>query len=190
MSKLLNKKRISAQKGFTLTEVLVGIMVLVIAVVSATNLLVSMIQSNIANTNTLKAYYLSQEGLEAFRNMRDTHFMYNVDYRGDGVNLWGDEKGFSVGGDYSVNLKENPGGVRGSVTDRTQVNIYSTWKFGESVVEGVSEVDGNKFNRVCNVKPLKDANDIIEVTCTTSWEDKGDTREVSLSTILTDWKNE
>jgi prepilin-type N-terminal cleavage/methylation domain-containing protein len=95
---LKNSNYISNTSGFTLTEVLVGVLVLSMSIVAAANFLVSMIHSNSANTSHLQAYYYSQEGLEAFRNMRDTHFMNNLDFCGKGSGgLWGIQDGFFDG---------------------------------------------------------------------------------------------
>lgn len=189
--------------GFTLTEVLVGVMVLVIAVVASSNLLVSMIRSNIANTNMLKAYYLSQEGLEAFRNMRDTHFMHNLSYRGQkGANLWGLPDGFEYDGDYGVVLNENTGGGGKNVT-QNELNMFAPWRLSDGKVSVGKTKEGEDFTRVCKVETVEVSKDLIKVlavnsvlssafkvTCTTMWEESSDTKSFSLSTILTDWKNE
>lgn len=76
--------------GFTLTEVMIGMLILTVAIVSATNLLIGLISSNQNNLTTLQAYYLSQEGLEAVRNIRDTNWLHNRGWLGkDSEQLWG-----------------------------------------------------------------------------------------------------
>ena len=207
------KNLLNNKSGFTLTEVLVAVMVLVVAVVAGSNLLVSMLRSNAANTSTLQAYYYSQEGLEAFRNMRDTHFMHNVDYRGDvgqGNGIWGEGGGFSIDGDYVVNFNAESYGLT-DIVERSFLQSVAPWKL--SMVAGrnsssrvyfqngvgSSGMEETSFSRVCEVLALDDdyVDDVLEleekavsVTCTTSWEERGDDREVALTTILTDWKNE
>lgn len=89
---MLNKiKKISRDvKAFTLTEVMIGMMILTVAIVSASNLLMGIIDSNRNNLTTLQAYYLSQEGLEMVRNIRDTNWLHNKDWLGkDSEALWG-----------------------------------------------------------------------------------------------------
>ena len=65
------------QKGFTLTEVMIGMMILTVAIVSATQLLIGIMNSNKAIIHNLQAYYLAQEGIEAVRNIRDTNWLHN-----------------------------------------------------------------------------------------------------------------
>ena len=80
--KMWNKFRKTS--GFSLTEVMIGIMILTVAIVSASNLLVSLVKTNRLNVQTLQAYYLAQEGLEAVRNIRDTNWLHNLDFKGKG----------------------------------------------------------------------------------------------------------
>jgi len=201
MLKTLKKIR-SDQNGFTLTEVLVGILVLVTAIVASSNLLVSMIHSNATNMATLQAYYYTQEGLEAFRNMRDTHFLNNVDFCGDvDENFWGISGGFSEGCegsiDYSVEIKAQPD----SNASSTNISSAAPWVLSVGGDEEVKFLNGNLeeptgFTRKCIVEKYEEKDVIpvggraFKVTCTTSWEQNSDTREVSISTILTDWKDE
>ena len=85
----------SLKKGFTLPEVLVGMSVMVLVVISATNLLVSSIRSNVTNINTLVAYGLAQEGLEAVRNIRDSDWLLGASFNGtagkSAIRIWGEE---------------------------------------------------------------------------------------------------
>ncbi len=68
--------------GFTLPEVLVGIAVITLVIVSATQLMAALIRSNTENVNTLVAYGLAQEGLEGVRNIRDSNWLLGADYQG------------------------------------------------------------------------------------------------------------
>ncbi len=76
------KKFSSNKQAFTLVEVIVAFSVLVLVIVASTNLLVSVIRSNTENENTLVAYGLAQEGLEAVRNMRDSDWLLGADFEG------------------------------------------------------------------------------------------------------------
>lgn len=93
--------------GFTLTEVMIGMMILTVAIVSATNLLIGLISSNQNNLTTLQAYYLAQEGLEAVRNIRDTNWLHNQEWLGeDSEQLWrGSFLPTDDGESYAVNLE-------------------------------------------------------------------------------------
>ena len=97
------------KKGFSLIEVLVAISVIVLVIFSATSLVISIIRSNSRNINTLIAYGLAQEGIEAVRNMRDSDWLLGVRFDGvyssvsqPEISIWGDR--FTDGGFYAVNI--------------------------------------------------------------------------------------
>jgi prepilin-type N-terminal cleavage/methylation domain-containing protein len=187
----------SNKSGFTLTEVLVGVLVLSVSIVTTTNFLVSMIRSNLANTTSLQAYYYTQEGIEAFRNMRDTHFMHNVNYRGGGVGFWGALGGFETDGPYTVGLNLAPS----PIASGENISGSASWKLSAGDVhenvkfyKTTGDISDTDFKRSCVVEDYE-VDDVAEgnavlVTCMTFWEEYGRDREVSLSTILTDWKHE
>lgn len=80
----------SNQGGFTLTEVMIGMMILTVAIVAATQILIGLIGFNHNNVNSLKAHYLAMEGIEIVRNIRDTNWLHNQDWLGEGSEvLWG-----------------------------------------------------------------------------------------------------
>lgn len=76
------KKRVTHKPAFSLVEVIVAFSVLVLVIFACTNMLVSIIRSNTENVNTLVAYGLSQEGLEAVRNIRDSNWLLGADFQG------------------------------------------------------------------------------------------------------------
>jgi len=206
----MSKKILKNKKGFTLTEVLVGVLVLATAIVSASNLLVSMVRSNTANMSSLQAYYYTVEGIEAFRNMRDTHFMHNVGFCGqEGVNLFGKDGSFVDGcgdtgyGDYYYAVKVNPGPSSFAAVSGSDLSASSPWILMPvfDVRSADARVSFNKdistsvptdFYRYCEVVPYSDEDfefdgEAVEVTCHTEWEESGRDRNVTLSTVLTDW---
>lgn len=73
----------SNKKGFTLIETMIGLMILTMAIVSATSMLMGLINSNKLVVQNLQAYYLAQEGLEGIRNIRDTNWMHNIAWKGE-----------------------------------------------------------------------------------------------------------
>lgn len=203
MSKML--KMLKNKSGFTLTEVLIAVLVLVTAIVASTNLVVSMIRSNSTNLSYLQAYYYAEEGVEAFRNMRDTHFLHNLDFRGKGANIWDFQDGFSDNGDYVVVV--NSGNFNSSeMATKDNLRMYSPWKISKAEV-GVGVGAGEKvkfqkssagqagqedtiFERVCSV--VGDASGVaaVSVSCKVSWDGGGSEKDVTLTAILTDWKND
>lgn len=79
------------KKAFTLPEVIISISVMVMVIMSSTNLIVSIIRNNTQNQNTLIAYGLAQEGLEGIRNIRDSDWLLGADFSGNlnGKAVWG-----------------------------------------------------------------------------------------------------
>lgn len=73
---------LSSKRGFSIAEVLIGIAVITITIVSVSVLVVNTIRANSANLNSFVASQLSQEGLELFRNMRDSNWLRNLDWMG------------------------------------------------------------------------------------------------------------
>ncbi len=65
-------------KGFTLVEVLVAVVIFTLSILSV----MAVLGSGVANTNFAKnkiiAEYLAQEGIEYIRNTRDTNVLYTV----------------------------------------------------------------------------------------------------------------
>lgn len=83
-----------SSSGFTLVEVIVSIAVLVFVITSATGILTTVMRSNSDNLNSLLAYGLAQEGVEAVRNIRDSNFVLGLDFAGKkpgsfDVSAWG-----------------------------------------------------------------------------------------------------
>jgi type II secretory pathway pseudopilin PulG len=76
--------------GFTLVETLIGLMILTIAVVAATSLSIGLLRSNKFIVENLQAHYLAQEGLEAVRNIRDTNWMHNLNWKDGKVDFLGE----------------------------------------------------------------------------------------------------
>ena len=205
-------KKIKNQAGFTLTEVMIGIMILTVAIVSATNLLIGLIDTNRNNLSTLQAYYLAQEGIEAVRNIRDTNWLHNNQWLGQSSqSLWGDTFTLPpVGGEkvYSVNLEYDA--FKQSVSAEKQstlgnLGFAKTWSISSGVDDSqvfLGADDGGKnsgFKRTIAIKPYdcrrildicgdEDKNNYVLVESKVSWKLGSRDREIKLSTVLTDWK--
>lgn len=95
MKKIFKKQN----KGFTLIETLVGLLIFSLAILS----LMSILGSGISNTNYAKqkiiAGYLAQEGIEYIRNQRDTYMLFNPSGSQAG---WDDFKNVIVDQSYPI----------------------------------------------------------------------------------------
>lgn len=196
--------------GFTLTEVMIGIMILTVAIVSATNLLVGLISTNQNNVTSLQAYYLAQEGLEAVRNIRDTNWLHNQDWLGkESDALWGGH--FEVGQEYSVNLEGaafNRGITDGLTGDISLLNSAKPWSISDGstgliykysnepdvyLTSAAGTGENSGFKRIIAIKPYEDSSgSVLEgyvlVESKVAWQLGSKSRELTLASILTNWK--
>lgn len=69
-----------ANKGFTMLEAMIAIFILVMGVTGVYSLFFNIITSTTLATDKLIASYLSQEGLEIIRNLRDTNWLNAQDF--------------------------------------------------------------------------------------------------------------
>lgn len=205
------KKLLKNTDGFTLTEVMIGIMILTVAIVSATNLLVGLISTNQNNVTSLQAYYLAQEGLEAVRNIRDTNWLHNQDWLGLGSDaLWGGH--FEVvGNEYSVNLEGaafNRGITAGLTGDISLLNSAKPWSITDGstgliykysngpdvyLTSAAGDGENSGFKRIIVIKPYEDSSGSVSsgyvlVESKITWQLGSKNRELTLSNILTNWK--
>lgn len=70
----------SQKKGFTLIELIVSISILIFAIVGINSVFYNMYLQTSNLFNKFTAVYLSQEGLEIVRNMRDLNFIKEQDW--------------------------------------------------------------------------------------------------------------
>lgn len=85
MNTIQTHKTIFKNTGETLIEVMVSIVILSIIIVSTIATLSQAFSKNTNIKNRNEAIYLSQEGIEAVRNIRDTNWLK---YSGDKRNSW------------------------------------------------------------------------------------------------------
>lgn len=80
-------KQENTNKGFTLVETLIAISIFSLSILALT----SVLSQGISNTGYAKmkiiAGYLSQEGIEYIRNMRDNYILYSEDTSNEWVNF-------------------------------------------------------------------------------------------------------
>lgn len=141
-------EKFKSTKGFSLTEVMIGIMILTIAIVSASNLLVSLVRTNRLNVQTLQAYYLAQEGVEAIRNIRDTNWLHNFDFKGgDAINSGVYkilEEGTYAVSLYSRGWTDSNKGIEGKIN----LSSIAPWEFIDGPSVDPENPVGNATNQV------------------------------------------
>jgi len=118
--------------GFSIMEVLVSLAVLVLVIFSATSLVVSIIRSNNENIDTLIAYGLAQEGIEGFRNVRDSNWLLGANYVGElgrssKTPVWGVKLSEVSGASnyYTIDLSQLE--RFGDVTEASSMPSHTPW---------------------------------------------------------------
>jgi prepilin-type N-terminal cleavage/methylation domain-containing protein len=120
-------KRTNLKKGFTLPEVLVAITMIVLIIVTATNLLVSSVRANRTNINNIVAFNLAQEALEGIRNVRDGYWLHNRYWRGDervANGIFGES--FEIDGTYIIEKKHDYFTAQQCTQSGSNINQIST----------------------------------------------------------------
>ena len=204
MSSKINKKR-----GFSIPEVIVAISIIVLVILTATNLLVSSMRANRSNVNRIIAYNLAQEALEGVRNIRDGNWLQNQYWRGDKkYDFFGEP--FKEDGKYVIQKKHNLFSEgqcsQGSkfVNDIGTVKAASPWEMSQYSDEGSKLYYGGSnyveythqlgqkftgFKRWVEIQTISDEKSLkIGVTAVVEWEEKSNPKSIRVSTILTDWK--
>lgn len=210
-------KKISGKSGFTLTEVMIGIMILTVAVVSGTNLLIGLVQTNQNNLTTLQAYYFAQEGLEAVRNIRDTNWLHGADWLGGSGGIFGK---LEIGEEdsakeYSVNIEYRAFDVGSDESEASSVSdLVSPWFVSDEnkgeifkrISKGntyfsldAADAVATGFKRVIFIKPYdcdnfddicvpSDKENYVLAESKVTWKVGSKNRELVLYEVLTNWK--
>ncbi len=69
------QEELTNKKGFTLLEVMIAILVIMVGTVGVINVLQATTSSVSVSSSRLQAVYLAQEGLEIVRNVRDANWL-------------------------------------------------------------------------------------------------------------------
>jgi type II secretory pathway pseudopilin PulG len=171
-------RKTSEKPAFTLVEIILGITVLTIVLVSITVLTLTSIQANSANIHKLTAYYLAQEGAEGVRNMRDSNWLQNHVWNTGGVKFWGDD--FTKDGFYALTYEDEPG------------SNGAPWvleSFGDDLERArlAGQVD-DFYTRYITLEYDVDNADKMEVTAIVEWTERNRDLSMEVSTQLTDWR--
>lgn len=167
----------SPKSAFTLVEIILGITVLTIVLVAITVLTLTSIRANGANIHRLTAYYLAQEGVEGFRNMRDSNWMQNYVWN-EGAHFWGTD--FNKEGYYVLNYVELPGSD-GAPWELRFFDSEDGARAAGEVREGYTRYVHVTFPEVNN-------DDLMEVTAIVEWQNYSGLALTEVSTQLTDWR--
>lgn len=167
MPSYLNQKLNKSESGFTLTEALVALVILTIAILPA--LYTSQLAVNISASirNSLVAANLSQEGIEVIRAMRDANWLNSVPFDQGLVGTWrvewNSDTPIDTSGSGNPNLKINNG-------------IYNYTPSGTDT----------PFKRTITVTKINSGD--LRLVVNVSWTERGRDKSVQLESHLFDWK--
>ena len=199
------------KSGFTLIEILISVAIIAVTITAMAFLLIMTIRANNANMNTLQAYYLSEQGLEAMRNMRDGNWLQNYGWN-MGEPMWGEN--------FECDELE---AQKYYIVDENYVGTFEVSRFGgmsfgmDIVPWELTEIAGPEFSDTKLYELEEDAGymrfahdstgeeslfsryilveydagcdyGLVKVTSVVEWFDIDVEREISLSTYLTDWQ--
>lgn len=207
-------KKYTAQKtnkGFSLIEVIIAFTVITITAVSAALLLSSTIRSNEENTLRLQAYMLAQEGLEGIRNVRDSNWAQNFDFKTNDTSLWGGQTNIypkaeskdliieyiegstskGNGATWRLTPALSEESTRLYLQDSNGIKTY-THSSGEETPFKRKITITKTFPDIEKIKVNDETQNIDEnlmiISSKVSYFSRGKEQEITLNTILTDWK--
>ena len=198
---------IKNKRGFTLPEIIVSMGIMVIVIFSATNLVVSIIRSNSENINRLIAYGLAQEGLEGFRNIRDSNWLLGAGFQGEIQsvnNYWGEPLPTNETKYFRIDYQELEASDL-SFSDPNSLANITPWILekisgpedesailkkqvdaGEVRYRHVGSGDPTLFSRYLIVTSEENKYVLSSIV---TWELFGVDKELRLDTELTNWKD-
>jgi len=173
------------RKGFTLIEVILAISVLTIAVGGSFALIQQTLISAVLNQSELVASYLTQEGIEIVRNIRDNNWLEQRTVPGtswdDGLTVCQNPN--CCEGDYKTDIPPNLSSlVSFSNCDYNNLRYLN---IDENGFYGYSGTTPTKFKRKINVTKT-DAN-TLEVSVDVQWQERGRAHSIKAQDYLYNW---
>ena len=175
--------------GFTLVETLVALFVFSVTVLAVMMALTRGISSTIYAKDKVVAEYLSQEGIEYFRNMRDTFQLYTDDKNDGWLQFIKklEEAHCEENGCYFDNNEDNFFGqlttdIKVLPCDKNCPNFLYDAQLGKYNYNKGSE---STFSRRMLLTVIDDNN--VKITSETTYRSGSNTNTVSLSENLSNW---
>jgi len=181
------------QKGFTIVELIISILLLSVSVVGVYNAFSRMIIFTSGSYDRLTASYLAQEGIEVIRNIRDNYWLNLQNNADNETRSWaGEFTGCTyVPCEYEVDYASQGDYLTGESTIYPYVQGDTFITNGEGAISytgtggGDLEEKATKFSRKIVVSLVGDY--ILKVSSIVYWNNKGIAEQVQADTVLYDW---
>ncbi len=184
-------KNLQEKKGFTIIETLVAISVLLIALAGPLTIAAKGLYSSYYSRDEVTAFYLAQEGIEYFRNMRDTNYLSGQ--------TWDNHFSDCIGKcrvDVTNNNPSNSGvtscssdnaHLPGLTCNRLNIDVNNIYDY--TATAGATTTN---FTREITVQAIPNgSNPTVEyqITSTVYWVSPLPNHSITLSEDLTKWEN-
>ncbi len=182
------KNKFKQSEGFGLIEVIVGITMLLMTAIAALSLSQTVIRTESFNEKRVMAYNLAQQVMEETRRSRDSS--------------WDDLKSttkWSAGADVSETIDDAEVLLGSESGDSFECQVVGTESKLNCEVENEEFIVSRAIEPIVNFQSLHDIDSSLrgsgidedlarKVVVTVEWDERGMKRDISLSTVLTDWK--
>lgn len=188
-----SKKRKFKNKGISLIETMVTIMILAFAITGAIYLMITIVNSTAKNKTRITAIYLAQECTELSRNLRDSAWKQNLSWD---CAFPDKTKSYRI----SPNVENKPPltviaqtdcqkelGALVEPNDGLDDFFILKKTNGGFSHESLPNAQKTNFQRKISIKDAD--SEKMTITCEVSWKNKVSTEKVEISEILTNWKN-
>lgn len=184
--------KIFSKSGFTLIETIAAIFIITVGVFGVSNLIQQVISFTAVSSSRLTATYLAQEGIEIVRNIRDTNWLQSRDPAKNSP--WND--GLADGiweADYTTQTFDENFPVPTDFEKCNTLDHYNCQPYGGNFLK----IDNGfyKYSSGGTPAPFKrkitvtnTGLDILEVSVSVSWEERGRNHEVSAKENIYNWK--
>jgi prepilin-type N-terminal cleavage/methylation domain-containing protein len=168
--KIFSKKLffVPKNKGFTIIETIIAITILSVGIVGTYFFISHFVKYTSISKNRLTAAYLSLEGIEIVKNIRDSNWLNGINWNsGLGEGRWE--------ADYTETASLSDG------YDGDYLYLEDSGFFGYTIANGTS----THFKREIEICTSTD--DIIYVSSTVSWAEGEESRSVTAEEKLFNW---
>lgn len=180
------KKKNRTKNGYSLIEVLLVTVVIMISFTAIFALSASLLKSDTETRNEILATNLAQEGMEMVKNIRDTNMLNDPDNWKDGL---AEDNYYIPIIDSSLNVVLDDGGS----SDLSRKYVYFNAAIGDRYFNCTSGCSGTAtqtiFQRWINITDI--SSDEIEVTSYVQWKSATDSsliRKTEMKARLTNWQ--